>query len=307
VTGRVVAVYPVKNFEGSKPGKFGSVTIVDNDGVLRVVLWNEKANLIEQGELQVGQIVKFVHGYTKADRFNTPEMHIGERSQVELNPQTAVPEDYPSIAKFSSKINEITLESKNVNLTAKVKEIFSPSTFTRGDQSQGKVQRVRISDETGEVVVVFWNEKAEEAQPKLKRGAEVQIVNGRIKTSQQADELEVHVDSASYASIVEMPRKRAKIADLTGDSDDLCVEGEVATLPVTKEVKTSKGEVVKLTAFDLKDETGVVRVTAWREHADSASKLIFGEKIVLENVYAKSGYGGRVELSTRAITIITRD
>ncbi len=31
VTGRVAAIYPVKNFEGLKPGKLGSVTIIDND------------------------------------------------------------------------------------------------------------------------------------------------------------------------------------------------------------------------------------------------------------------------------------
>jgi replication factor A1 len=84
VTGRVVAVYPVKTFEGAKPGKFASVTIVDNDGMVRVILWNEKASLVESGELKVGQIVKFAHGYTKADRFGTTELHLGDRSQVEL-------------------------------------------------------------------------------------------------------------------------------------------------------------------------------------------------------------------------------
>ncbi|HTY74808.1 MAG TPA: hypothetical protein VMD05_04500, partial [Candidatus Nanoarchaeia archaeon] len=29
VTGRIIAIYPVHNFEGSKPGKLGSVTIAD--------------------------------------------------------------------------------------------------------------------------------------------------------------------------------------------------------------------------------------------------------------------------------------
>ena len=306
VTGRIVAVYPVKIFEGAKPGKLGSVIIVDNDGVLRVILWNEKANLIEQGELQAGQIVKFAHGYTKADRFGTPELHIGERSQVELNPQNAKPEDYPFISKFTVKINEITMEQKSVNIEAKVKEVYAVSTFTRGDQSTGKVQRVKVGDETGEVVVVFWNEKAEEAIAKLRKGAQIQIVNGKVKSSQQIGEVEVHVDSATYTNVSEMLMKALKIVDLTENSGDVCVEGEVATIPVSKEVKTSKGEMVKLTSFDLKDETGVVRVTAWREQAEPASKLIFGEKVVLENVYAKMGYNGKVELSTRAASTITK-
>jgi hypothetical protein len=49
-----------------------------------------------------------------------------------------------------------------------------------------------------------------------------------------------------------------------------------------------------------------VRVTAWREHADSTCKLMIGEKIVLENVYPKIGYNGKMELSTRTSTVVTR-
>ena len=109
VTGRVIAVYPVRTFEGAKPGKLASVTIADNDGTVRVVMWNEKADIVESGEIQVGQIVKFVHGYTKADRFGTAELHLGERSQIEFNPENIRTEDYPTIDKFTVKVNEIRI------------------------------------------------------------------------------------------------------------------------------------------------------------------------------------------------------
>jgi ssDNA-binding replication factor A large subunit len=305
VVGRVVAVYPVRSFDGVKPGKFASVTIVDNDGVLRVVLWNEKANSVESGELKVGQIVKFAHGYTKGDRFGTPELHIGERSQVELNPQNVTSDDFPSIAKFATKISQITLEQKCVNLKGKITDVFAASTFMRGDQTAGKVLRLKVADETGEVTVVFWNEKAEEAEGKAKRGAQVEIVNAKLKPSQN-NEVEVHVDSSTYVSLSTPARCLVKIAGLTEDLGDVCVEGEVATLPVCREVKTSKGELVKITVFDLKDETGAIRVNAWREHAEAAGKLLMGERIMLENVYAKKGYSERVELSTRAASAINR-
>jgi hypothetical protein len=59
-----------------------------------------------------------------------------------------------------------------------------------------------------------------------------------------------------------------------------------------------------LAAFDLKDETGVVRVSAWRNHAETVGSLLLGRKIRLENVYAKKGYDGGLELSTRTATII---
>jgi ssDNA-binding replication factor A large subunit len=68
VTGRVVAVYPPKTFEGKRSGKFASLMITDKEGILRVMLWNDKVNLIESGELKAGQVARFSHGYTREDR-----------------------------------------------------------------------------------------------------------------------------------------------------------------------------------------------------------------------------------------------
>ena len=305
VTGRVVAVYPVKTFEGAKSGKLASVTIADNDSVVRVVLWNEQADIVESGTLKIGQIVKFMHGYTKADRFGTPELHIGERSAVEINPENARDEDYPSISKLAGKIGQLSSEQKCANLEGKVKDVYASSAFTRSDQTAGKVLRIKVADDTGEVVAVFWNEKAEENEPKLKRGSPIQIMNGRLKLSQNGA-IEVHVDSGTYVNVSEMPKNVVKIGCLAESSDDFDVEGEVASLPVTREVRTSKGEMVELSSFDLKDETGEVRVTAWREHSETAGLLMIGERVVLENVYAKMGYNGKLKLFTRSATIIKR-
>jgi ssDNA-binding replication factor A large subunit len=305
VTGRVVAVYPVKTFEGTKPGKLASVTIVDTDGVLRVILWNDKADYIESGTLKVGQIAKFAHGYTKADRNGVVELHMGDKSQVELEPTNVKSEDYPGIGKFSTKIEQITLNHKSVNLSGKVKEVLGSSTFMRGDQSPGKVLRLKLSDESGEVVAVFWNEKADEVETKARRNAQVEIVNARVKHSQNG-EVEVHVDNSAYVDVATVARCLIKIATLAEDAGEVCVEGTIGTIPQSREVRTQKGETVRVATFDLKDDSGSVRVNAWREHAETAEKLAVGEKIMLENVYAKRGYNEKVELSTRSATTITR-
>lgn len=307
VTGRIAAIYPVRTFEGPKPGKLGSLTIVDNDGFVRVILWNEQTKLLESGELKVGQIAKFIHGYTKADKFGIPELHIGERSQVELSPQDTKDQDYPTISKFTTKVKDISIDQKSVNLEANVTEIFSLSTFSRSDQTAGKVMRAKIADETGEKIAVFWNEKAEEVEPKIKRGMQIQLINARPRLNQNdQDEIEIHVDASTFTALLEAPKRLLKISSLSSELGEVNLEGQVATLPVCKEVKTSKGELVKLTSFDLQDETGSIRVTTWREHAETACKLFMGEKILLENVYTKIGYNGKLELSTRTATRIAR-
>lgn len=306
VTGRVIAVTPVKTFEGAKPGKFASTTIMDKDGVVRVVLWNDHANVVESGDLRTGQIVRFSHGYTKEDRDGKTELHASSKSKVEINPENVKPEDYPSgIGKFATKIKDMVKTDKCVNLKGTVKQVFSSSTFTKQDQTVGTVVRFVFADETGDVPVVVWNEKAVEVEKSLQKNAEVQLVNGRVKTGLNG-EVEIHVDTSACMEVFAAPKQLTKISLLDENLDGVNVEGEVATLPTTREITTSKAETVMLTSFELKDETGTVWVSAWRQHAKTASALMMGEKIRMENAYVKKGYEGKKELTTKAASNLTR-
>jgi ssDNA-binding replication factor A large subunit len=202
VTGRVVAVYPPRTFEGKKSGKFASLMIADKDATLRVILWNEKVELIEAGELKAGQIVRFSHGYTREDRRDKAELHLGNRSQIEVESKNIKADEYPLIGKFATKINKITKAHENMHLTGTVKELFPASTFTRSDMSTGTVMRFTLADETGEIQVVVWNEKAEELGKSLKINANLQLVNAKIKENTNG-KLEAHVDAYTYVEVSE--------------------------------------------------------------------------------------------------------
>ena len=73
---------------------------------MRVVLWNEKAELVERGELKAGQTVRLVHGYTRQDRYGKTELHLGNKSQIEFEPEAKI-DECPSIEKFTTKINTL--------------------------------------------------------------------------------------------------------------------------------------------------------------------------------------------------------
>ncbi|MBM4400381.1 MAG: hypothetical protein FJ045_00345 [Crenarchaeota archaeon] len=202
VTGRVVAVYPPRTFEGEKSGKFASLMIADKDATLRVILWNDKVEVIEAGELKAGQIVRFSHGYTREDREGKAELHLGSKSQIEVEPKNIKADEYSSIGKFATKISKITQAHKNIHLTGTVKELFPASTFTKSDMSTGTVMRFTLADETGELPVVVWNEKAEELEKNLKINANLRLVNAKVKET-ASGKLEVHVDSYTYVEVSE--------------------------------------------------------------------------------------------------------
>jgi ssDNA-binding replication factor A large subunit len=202
ITGRVIMVYPPRTFEGKRSGKVANLMVADKNEMLRVVLWNHHVDLVESGELKVGQIVRFAHGYTHEDRESKVELHLGRKSQVEVDHETVNAEDYPSLDKFATKINTITAAHSNINVAGTVREIFPASTFTRSDLSSGTVMRLKLVDETGEIPVVVWNEKAEEIEKKVKVNSILQLVNARVKENDYG-ELEVHVNSYTHVELSE--------------------------------------------------------------------------------------------------------
>jgi len=202
ITGRVLAVYPPKTFEGERSGKFANLLIADKDAVLRVVLWNDKVDLIESGELDAGQIVRFFHGYTREGRKGEAELHLGSKGQIEVEPKNVKADEYPSIGRFATKISEITSARKTINLVGAVKTVFPASTFTRQDQSTGTVMRFTLADGTGEIPVVAWNEKAEELEKAVKVNAGLRLVNASVKEASNGG-FEVHVNSYTYVEVSE--------------------------------------------------------------------------------------------------------
>lgn len=304
VTGRVVAVFPSRTFEGKKSGKYASLLITDKEGILRVMLWNEKAELIEKNVVKTGQVVRFSHGYTREDRSCKAELHLGSRSEVEVNPENLKGEDFPSIERFATKVGEIGCAARNIHVTGLVKRVFPISTFNRQDSSEGRVMRLTLADETGEAVVVAWDERAEELEKKVAVGVELRLVNARVKASSNGD-LEVHADAGTYVEVSTVTQELTKIAGLSVGLGIVSVVGEVATAPVSREVTTSKGEKARLAVFELRDETGAVNVSAWRDHAEVVCGLKVGDRLRVENAYVRKGFDEKAELSTRNATSIT--
>ena len=305
VIGRVIAVYPAKVSNRNGLSKFASMLVADKSGVMRVVLWDDKAELLESRRISVGHVVKLSHGYTKEGRFGHVELHLGESGDVEILEEVKT-ESYPRILELSTKIGAITSVFKNrrINLVGRVKEILRESTFEREDSTTGKVLRLVLADETGEIPVVIWNEKVDEVKGILqKENAMLQVVNAKVKRTLDG-KLEIHVDRETYIDVFEAEKEFLKIAELKDGMKDIHIQGEVATKPITREVKTAKGEAVKLTVFEIKDETGRIWVSAWRKNAEKTANLKIGEKIAIKNAYVKRGFGDQLEISTMNKTSI---
>ena len=303
--GRVVAVFSSRSFDGKRKGKFASLLLADESGLMRVVLWNDQVSLLESGRVKVGNVVRFRHVYTREDYAGKVEMHAGEKCVVDVNPEDLKLKAYPSMRKFATKIADLSDIQKNsrVNVAGTVQRLGRVSEFERSDSSPGKVLRFTLTDASGEASLVVWNEKVDEVLEVLKVYREVQVVNGKLKPA--SDGLEVHVDGSTYVG-ADDSFDYSMLAGLKEGQSCVNVAGEVVTAPMIREVKTKNQEFLKLATFELKDESGRLWVSAWRDHAESVKDLKVGDRIVLKNVYVKRGFGDQLELSTRNGTTITK-
>lgn len=197
VAGRTLAVFPSRAFKGNREGKVASLLIADKSGLLRVVFWNDKTRILDSGEIKAGQVIRFLQGYTREDNKGIVELHIGDKSKIQINPPNLDEKDFPSINCLMTKICQITKTRETVNLCGFVKEIFAASTFERQDSSSGKVMRFILADDTGEVIVVVWNEKVDETEKLLKKDMWLQIVNAKVKKAVNR-EWEIHINNESY-------------------------------------------------------------------------------------------------------------
>ena len=151
--GRILDVDTVRTFsrdDGSE-GKVANMTLGDPTGRVRLTLWDEMADLVE--EYDQGDSIEIIDGYVR-DRDGEIELHLGSRGAIESlsEPIEYVPESTP--------IEELEI-GQTVDIAGGVIEVDPKRTFDRDDGSEGQVRNIRLKDDTGEIRVALWGEKAD--------------------------------------------------------------------------------------------------------------------------------------------------
>jgi len=139
VTGKVQQVYELRQFsrKDDTQGQVGSFLIADETGFLRVVAWNQQANIIN--EIQQGSIVKISGGYSR-DNQGRAELHLNDQSKVMVNPE-GVSIDQIKILEVNRKaIKDLTETDDHVEILGTIVQVFDPRFFNLCPQCNKKVE-----------------------------------------------------------------------------------------------------------------------------------------------------------------------
>ncbi len=312
ITGQVIEIYPPKSFirQDQTEGRFASLILKDTTGTLRVVLWNDKTNLVGDERVKSGHIVKVLHGYMRKGLDGRLELHVGSRGKLQTLPPDAI--EGASSTMFT-KIEALKPNLQHVNTLARVVQIGDTRQFNRSTTKIGHVSTLLIKDETGYAQLNLWEDAARTSK-EIKPGDAI-LIQGAY-TRKRYGRLGLNI--GNHGTVIlnpEMPgvdklppfeEEVTKIVEIKKEGGPITVEGIVASPPTVREVATSKGEKVPVATFDLKDDTGTIRISAWRRLAEIAKDLTAGTKIQIKNAHARRGFEDQLELTSRMFTSIKK-
>ncbi len=342
VVGRVVNLYEPNEFQrddGSK-GVVRSAELADETGVVRVSLWEDKA----EGHLNEGDAVKIENARTRLGNYNV-ELSVGKTSRI-LKPSPEEMEKLPSIKEVADmlyqdkKITELSEGDREARIMGRILSLYEPREFTREDGSRGMVRSVEIADDTGVVRASLWDDQANR---ELSEGDAVRIENPRVTLRNDVVEISagrttqitrVKDDESDLPALKDIQEKiypSKKIDEIEEDLRNIRVTGEIMEAfgnkilfemcpscnkrviwEEDKYVCEVCGEDIEnpahlmIISILLEDDTGTIRTTFFRQAAEDLLGISTKEA---EEIIDKTGDEGSleekvVELVGRQIRII---
>ena len=312
VAGTVVITYPTQTFnrKNGAQGKVGRFVLQDETASVNIVLWDEKAELLETGKLASGMTVRVNHGYVRAGLSGRPEVNVGARGSV-LPSETTNEKTAAIQIGQQKKIRDIRPDDLLASLVGIVSEVSPPSSFTRLDGRTGKVARLRVGDETGRMRIVLWDEHSEVAET-LTRGDALKITNGRVRLGLN-NEPEIHVNRTSKLERLQnapaglgTPRLQLRnIRDLSPSLTSVDIIGRVVAVGQCRVFERPTGGQGKVGDLTLLDETGSIRLSLWDEKAEMIEHVARGDVALVESGYTRVGLGGSVSLNLGRLGTLT--
>jgi len=207
VKGKVLDAESVRTFDrddGSE-GRVANLVLGDETGRVRVTMWDGQAETVE--DVAAGESVEVVDGYTR-ERDGDLELHVGERGAIEsLDEEIAYePESVP--------IADLKIDT-TVDIAGVIRSSDPKRTFDRDDGSEGQVRNVRVQDDSGDIRVALWGDKADYD---IGPGDRVAFADVEIQDGWQ-DDLEASAGWRSSVTVLDGNATSAA-ADDDGDGGD---------------------------------------------------------------------------------------
>ncbi|QLC49000.1 replication factor A [Methanolobus zinderi] len=290
---KVMSVFPAKEFNRNDGtiGRVANLIVADDTGSIRLTLWDDKADLVKTGDIEIGQNFQ-ISGYVK-EGYSGIEVNIGNNGIL------CESEEKIEACVDCTKIEDVKNGMGDLNLKGKVLDISEVRTFNRKDGSTGRVSNITIGDDTGKIRVTLWDEKTELATG-MNTGESVEIINAYARENNFTQQVEVQVGSRTVLKAIDEDVNYSEnftpISDII-PGEPYSVKGSVSGLGELREFSRDDGTVNMVSNIYVSDDTGRIRVALWGDHALLVDELDIDTEIEIIDAFSKSGFNDEIELS----------
>jgi replication factor A1 len=189
------------------------------------------------------------------------------------------------------QIGQIDGQTRAVAFVGKLSRISPTREFSRNGDV-GYVANLVVSDETGSIRVVLWNDLAKHVE-ELQIGQTLKI-GGVVKEGPYGLEVnarEIEVDESVPKTEVTPSKDNEMIAGLVGGLNAVEISGVILDVGPVRTFSKRDGSVGKVSNITIGDETGRVRVTLWDDMAEKAVDFVSGDVVDITNGYTRERYG----------------
>jgi replication factor A1 len=294
LTGKVLEISEVRTFQkkDGSSGRVGNLLLGDSTGTIRVTLWDEKTEFLNQ--IEYGDTVEIINAYARENAFNQKvELQIGNRSIIRKSEKKVeYEEQFTPIADIKANLN-------NVNISGKVLDISEIRTFEKKDGSTGRVGNLLLGDPSGKIRLTLWDEKTD-LLDEVDFDETIEVLNAYSRENVFNQQIELNLGSRGIIQKTEKKVEyKEKISDIAAviPGEGYSVQGKVSEIGELREFEREDGTESVVASLGLKDKTGSIRLTLWGDQAYVIEDLDIGSEIQIINAYAKYGLNEEIELS----------
>ncbi len=291
ISGEIASISELSEFtrQDGSVGRVLRVRLTDGSGQVGCVMWDDVGVFFAQQGVSTGSRVRFEHGYTKYGRGGETEFHLGSRSNIQVLSEP------PAVTTLTGPVMVSSLPEA---LGALPSIRLRMRKLQQGRTEKGPVQAL-CEDETGLVIVKFWDETGEvasaigEGETVLVERAYSAERNGLLYVNVGRTSRVTKGDQTAVGSPTPVP-----IGSLNLDPVLRIISGKVVERSDVREIETREGRRARVSNIRVEDGSGRIRVSLWDKHAEFVDSVRLGDLVELAGVRVRRGFMDEIEAST---------
>ena len=214
--GKILSVQKVREFvrKDQSVGKVCSFLLGDKTGTMKIVLWDERVDTVNQEYFTPKELVRVVGGYAKLGQKENVEVHLGKKGTLILSPEVSgkkreqlgavtitSSEDVPSLDNLKP-LSQALQQNKYLSVVKGIVQIeeFKELELKSGDKSFLLTMFLEIEGFT--IRVKAWGMKAVECLKIVNDGDSVSITNLAVKENTYTSEKELSFTKNSSVLLI---------------------------------------------------------------------------------------------------------